>query len=327
VSKKPAARRGRRRRVEDEEAEGSGLLARAIDRTFENPAMSGGLLVMALAATAIVSNALFLQTGRHPDPLFMTRAAPSPEAAPRQTPKPEASATLAAPVAARRQVVLEQPPLPRLAPRHEPAAVAPPAADPLAELTTASLPPTSTPEPPAAVPEPATAASAEADLVTEIQRELARIGLYNGAIDGLPGARTEAAIRAFETAAGIAVTGAPGPALLAALKQPLPPRETQSIAVGSTEAAELNRRERERAASIAAEERRQEEGRVRETYAVVQGALNRIGYGPLPVDGTAGPETLDAIRRFELDNGMPVTGIAGDALVARLFAIGAIKPG
>jgi hypothetical protein len=35
--------------------------------------MSGGLLVMALAAAAIVSNALLLQTGRHPDPFFMTR--------------------------------------------------------------------------------------------------------------------------------------------------------------------------------------------------------------------------------------------------------------
>jgi peptidoglycan hydrolase-like protein with peptidoglycan-binding domain len=143
----------------------------------------------------------------------------------------------------------------------------------------------------------------------------------------LPGTRTEAAIRAFETAAGIAVAGALSPELLAALKRPLPPRETQSIAVGSTEAAELNRRERERAALIAAEERRQEEIRLRETYEVVQTALNRIGYGPLPVDGTAGAETLDAIRRFELDNGMPITGAAGDALVARLFAIGAIKSG
>jgi peptidoglycan hydrolase-like protein with peptidoglycan-binding domain len=67
--------------------------------------------------------------------------------------------------------------------------------------------------------------------------------------------------------------------------------------------------------------------RLGETCKVIQTALNRIGYGPLPVDGNAGSETLDAIRRFELDNGMPVTGQVGDALVARLYAIGAIKPG
>jgi peptidoglycan hydrolase-like protein with peptidoglycan-binding domain len=299
--------------MEEHEAEGGGLVARVIDRTFENPAMSGGLLVMALTAAAIASNALFLQSGRHPDPLFMTRS-PSPrEAAP-----PMSAATLAVPVRSGPNVALANPPMPRLAPRT--AAPAPLLAEPVAEPAGAPLQSETMPEPPTAV-------SATGELVADVQRELARIGLYNGAIDGLPGARTEAAIRAFETAAGIAVTGALGPELFAALKRPLPPRETQSIAVGSTEAAELNRRERERAALIAAEERRQEEIRLRETYEVVQTALNRIGYGPLPVDGTAGAETLDAIRRFELDNGMPITGAAGDALVARLFAIGAIKSG
>lgn len=274
--------------------------------------MSGGLLVMALTSAAIFSNALFLQNARHPDPLFMTRNAPPQEAA-----RPSASASSA--VQAKPDVAVKDPPMPRLAPRS--AARLSPAShtDPVAELTTGSL----TPEPSA---NPPTVASGS-NLVTEIQRELARIGLYNGAIDGLTGSRTEAAIRAFETAAGIAVTGLPSDKLLVALKQPLPPRETHSIAVESGEAAELTRRERERAAMIAAEERRHEEARLNETYRVIQTALNRIGYGPLPVDGTAGPDTLDAIRRFELDNGMPVTGNAGDALVARLFAIGAIKPG
>ena len=43
-----------------------GVMAVLIDRMFENPAMSGGLMVMALTASAIVSNAMFLQTGHHP---------------------------------------------------------------------------------------------------------------------------------------------------------------------------------------------------------------------------------------------------------------------
>jgi peptidoglycan hydrolase-like protein with peptidoglycan-binding domain len=278
--------------------------------------MSGGLLVMALTATAILSNALFLQNGRHPDPLFMTRTAPPPDAQP-----PEAVAVVAASVPAR-PVAIQDPPLPRLAPRSiaPVAATTPPVPDPVAELTTASL---TAP----ASEEPRHKAPGTNDLIADIQRELARIGLYNGAIDGVSGSRTETAIRAFETAAGIPATGAPSAELLAALKRPLPPRETQSIAVQSNEAAELNRRERERAEMIAAEERRLEAIRLGETYKVVQTALNRIGYGPLSVDGNAGSETLDAIRRFELDNGMPVTGEVGDALVARLYAIGAIKPG
>lgn len=310
------ARRSRQSRNEDE-VEETGLIGRAIDRTFENPAMSGGLLVMALTATAILSNALFLQNGRHPDPLFMTRTAPPPESA-----RPETTAAIAASVPARPAAAIQNPPLPRLAPRApvSTAAMAPPIPDPVAELTTASLAPP-------AMEEPRTDAPGANDLIAGIQRELARIGLYNGAIDGVSGFRTEAAIRAFETAAGIPATGAPSVELLAALKRPLPPRETQSIAMGSTEAAELNRRERERAEMIAAEERRLEAIRLGETCKVIQTALNRIGYGPLPVDGNAGSETLDAIRRFELDNGMPVTGQVGDALVARLYAIGAIKPG
>jgi peptidoglycan hydrolase-like protein with peptidoglycan-binding domain len=157
------------------------------------------------------------------------------------------------------------------------------------------------------------------------------VGLYNGAIDGVAGSRTASAIKAFEVAAGLAVSGLATPELLQSLKQPLPPRSTQSIAASGTspdtEAEELNRRARERALLIEAEQRREAEINALETYKIVQLALNRIGYGPLPVDGSVGIETHDAIRRFELDNGMPITGQANDALIARLVAIGAIKPG
>jgi peptidoglycan hydrolase-like protein with peptidoglycan-binding domain len=59
-------------------------------------------------------------------------------------------------------------------------------------------------------------------------------------------------------------------------------------------------------------------------YERVQTALNRIGYGPVPVDGTANEETANAIRRFELDNGLPISGSAGDGVVDRLIAIGAL---
>jgi peptidoglycan hydrolase-like protein with peptidoglycan-binding domain len=47
----------------------------------------------------------------------------------------------------------------------------------------------------------------------------------------------------------------------------------------------------------------------------------------LPVDGEASEATADAIRRFELDNGLPITGAPSDALIRRLVAIGAVKRG
>jgi peptidoglycan hydrolase-like protein with peptidoglycan-binding domain len=323
VPRKTAATRSRQRQLDEDEAEGGGMVARVIDRTFENPAMTGGLLVMALTAAAIVSNALFLQGSRSGDSLFGLRSHGTDLVA------GEDGARLM-----QQSPIRAAPPMPRLAPRAASPApampnetagleIAPPAeiSKPVASITPEPPPPIDAPRP----------IDQQAKLVADIQRELARVGLYNGAIDGVAGSRTTAAIEAFEVAAGLAVSGHATPELLQSLKQPLPPRTTQSIVASGAnpdaEAEELNRRARERARLIEAEQRRAAELKSLEAYKVVQLALNRIGYGPLPVDGSVGVETQDAIRRFELDNGMPITGQANDALVARLVAIGAIKPG
>jgi peptidoglycan hydrolase-like protein with peptidoglycan-binding domain len=61
-----------------------------------------------------------------------------------------------------------------------------------------------------------------------------------------------------------------------------------------------------------------------DTYRKVQTALNQIGYGPIPTDGNPGRDSADAIRRFQLDYGLSVTGIPDDSVVKRLIAIGAI---
>jgi hypothetical protein len=36
--------------------------------------------------------------------------------------------------------------------------------------------------------------------------------------------------------------------------------------------------------------------------------------------------TTNALRRFQLDNGLPVTGELGDKVTQRLVAIGAMRP-
>jgi len=56
----------------------------------------------------------------------------------------------------------------------------------------------------------------------------------------------------------------------------------------------------------------------------VQQALGRAGYGPLTPDGLLGPRTGDAIRRFQLDEGLAVTGRIDEALIRRLAAVGAM---
>ena len=57
----------------------------------------------------------------------------------------------------------------------------------------------------------------------------------------------------------------------------------------------------------------------------VQVALSRSAYGPLPADGLMGPQTHDAIARFQSDHDLPVTGEYSEALILDLRAIGAIE--
>lgn len=265
-------------------------------------------MVMALTASAIISNALFLQSNRHPDPLFSTR----PPMA-RQVPQP-VPIVASRPAEPQPEISEMAPPMPRLAPnRHAPAMEAILAESPEATAATPS----------------ATETVPDAALVTEIQRELARLGLYRDTIDGLLGAHTQAAIAAYQTAAGLPRTGLATPELLSIMRHPLPARGQPAVAdpARDAEAAALDMRERQRAEKIAAEKQAVAETQARANTRIVQSALNRIGYGPLTVDGDASEATADAIRRFELDNGLPITGTPSDALVGRLVAIGAVKSG
>ena len=124
--------------------DGAGRLAAAIGR---HPREFVGIVMATVAIFAIFINALFLQHGPHPAPIFATRPL----------------LTQAAPVA-----------LPR------PRAVEPAAA-------------------------PATVARSQAQIIGDIQRELGRKGFYDGAADGIWGAKTDAAARDFAQAAGLKI--------------------------------------------------------------------------------------------------------------------------
>lgn len=69
-----------------------------------------------------------------------------------------------------------------------------------------------------AMPQAAQPVLAGRDLVAEIQRQLSRRGLYDGADDGLTGPKTDAAILFFQESRGLAQTGQASSDLLAALQ-------------------------------------------------------------------------------------------------------------
>lgn len=64
---------------------------------------------------------------------------------------------------------------------------------------------------------PAPATRPRSAIITDIQRELSRRGLYDGAVDGIHGSRTEAAIRSFERASGTKVGAEPSEAMVQAI--------------------------------------------------------------------------------------------------------------
>ncbi|TYC56474.1 peptidoglycan-binding protein [Rhodobacterales bacterium] len=224
------------------------FFSRAGQAALDNPVAAGGAVVMGLTACLIIANAVGLQPGRHPAPIFSTRE--RSEAV--QVPEPDG----------RRGGGLK-----------------------VQEIST---------------------------LVLDVQISLRRLGLYEGPLDGLNGPATERAIRSFERKAGQAETGEASEALLALIMMhgespmeastPLP--KAKPGYAGTVADYQTNRP----VSSVDADP----------ALKKLQQALSDYGYGPLTADGVMGSNTSDAIKRFELDNALPLTGEPGPRVIQRL---------
>lgn len=135
------------------------------------------------------------------------------------------------------------------------------------------------------------------ELVAQVQTALAERDLYDGVVDGLPGAATSAAIRAFEKAQGLPQTGEASEKTLASLLT-APMRKAESAKPAPAPA-------KPQPAAPASTGSTSPEGA---RLMAAQKALARIGYGPMTIDGKMGLETRNAIRSFEKDRGMAETG-------------------
>ena len=210
-----------------------------------------------LGAVAILVNALFLQSGPHPAPLFK---APLPPVAVGE---------------ATNSVVLA---VPRARP-----------ADPV----------------PAKIETPA-AARTPGEIMTEIQRELARRGFYDGPIDGVHGPRTDSAIRDFEQVAGLKPSAQLNEALLQVIvKSSI---EATKTAVASAAGAGRN----DAIADIISPSRR---------VIALQRALAQYGYGQIKPTGIVDAETRAAIEKFERERKLPVTGQPSDRVTRELAGL------
>lgn len=128
----------------------------------------------------------------------------------------------------------------------------------------------------------------QAALVKATQQELAISGFDAGKPDGTYGSGTAQAIRAYQKAAGMPVTGCPSQLLLERLRFGMPKVYSPTRPQAPSD------------------------------VVMVQEELLRRGYWTGPADGRAGKLTQEAIRQFQVDTDQPLTGEPTPQLLTQL---------
>jgi len=134
--------------------------------------------------------------------------------------------------------------------------------------------------------QPTIGPGAAGDVVRRLQRALRRTPDPRVAVDGLFGAATEAAVKSFQSGAGLRLDGIVGPATWAALPDggPMP-----TLQQGSTGAVVKSLQ-----------------------TLLTNGASGQWKTTPLGVDGMFGPHTLASVKAFQAWGGVAPDGVVGD---------------
>ncbi|MGV1790906.1 peptidoglycan-binding domain-containing protein [Rhizobium sp. A37_96] len=293
----------------------AGLVGGAVGR---HPAIVGGVALFFGIFGFVTANALWYQTGTHPSPILRTRDPGSPYQIPGRKSFLHAQQADAGNVTTfriERQDSVSDPATPALAGQPaNPAATQP--------------------------------SAAPSKLVADVQAELIRHGLYDGAADGKPGSRTTSAILFFQEASGLAQTGVPTPELLAALKAsnaasapPATGRTSTAAAVPAERpvnvsatadaidpvaAAIQNADKNLRTGAVAAKAGPSDAVDKVNIVMQIQKGLSNIAYSNVSIDGVAGEQTKAAIRRFQKHYRLPETGEPNMAVLRKLQDIGAL---
>jgi len=287
----------------------------AIVRALTAPVTAALIIAMSLGFVAATTNALYMQKGQHPAPFFAERALTT-SSVPDVTPVPAVAS------------------LPK---------IITPAPSPVAVV------------PIAIAPKPATPPDIQ-DITNEdvkaLQIKLTSFGYYEGVADGFYGPRTAAAIRAFETAHGMAPKGAvtrdiliavagakvaakPAPTPTAAPRAPVVSESVPTPAVTVTQPESAPAERGPKAAdplaqivnrvATAAKQSVSPSNPVDRARVVesAQRGLASLGFLRGKIDGVAGEATAKAIRNFEVYHNYDVTGAVTPELMDMLAQAGA----
>ncbi len=132
--------------------------------------------------------------------------------------------------------------------------------------------------------------------VEEVQRELLGLGAYSGLVDGIYGDRTKLAIIAYQSANDLPQTGIVTPGLLEHI------RYRRTITAASEYTATTTPKSTKPPSRLLR----------------VESALFDLGYDPGDIDGRMTEATHVAIRKFETDNKLQVTGELTAQVLAEL---------
>lgn len=152
------------------------------------------------------------------------------------------------------------------------------------------------------------------ELTKELQIALADKKIYAGEIDGLYGSRTKSAIIEYQNEKKMTASGKPSAKLLSHILLsgttiPRVPVPVHHVALPGTD----NR------SNLTVQSK--------ELVSAIQAGLKNYGYDEVVIDGLMGNQTTEAIKRFELDYGLQITGEASKNLLKKLNDIGATGQG
>ncbi|MQW86716.1 peptidoglycan-binding domain-containing protein [Sinorhizobium saheli] len=274
------------------------------------PIGAGGTAAFAVVFSFVAANAIWYQHGAHPSPLMRTRV-------------PLVGPEVAARLAAAKGEAVEPRKVTTFVIEREGEAKA----GKTDEAAAGETMPAERHAPPSDAP-----GQAGSIMVADIQKELLRLGLYEGLADGRSGPMTSAAILRFEKQAGRVETGTPSADLLQALRGANSARPAVATP-GNRPYADPKAVPAE-ADPVAAAIRSAEKDNdlvppatvpvSSEMVMNIQKGLSNLAYAEIVVDGVAGEQTRAAIRRFEKHYRLPQTGEPNAKVLKKLKEIGAL---
>jgi len=196
-----------------------------------------------------------------------------------------------------------------------------------------------------------------AAFVKQVQVALQQLGYYKGNIDGVYGAKTVAAVKAFQSSVGLTADGIAGPRTIAAyeaklkgdstvstLQQELTnwgyyhgaidgvygPATVQAVKALQTDlgVTPVDGRWGPKTQAAAQAAHGGGKGKYSAATAQIQSDLATLGYLHGAIDGRFGPATIAAVKAFQKAYGLPVDGIVGpDTMTAIEMAMKARSGG